>query len=144
MTFTLHPQLAADGIILADFEVSQLLMINDAAYPWFVLVPRVAGVKDAYALSEAAHLQVTCESRALCKALMAAFSGEKMNVAALGNMVPQLHIHHIVRYASDPAWPGPIWGVQALTPLNADEVAARVAKLKTAFENLDMSPDWCV
>lgn len=142
MTFTLHPQLAADSIVLADFEVSKLLMINDAAYPWFVLVPRIVGVKDAYELSEADHMQVTRESRVLCEVLMRAFSGEKMNVAALGNVVPQLHIHHIVRFASDPGWPGPIWGVQKLTPLSEREIAARIAMVKEAFVGMDGAPEW--
>lgn len=142
MTFTLHPQLTADSILLADFEVSKLLMINDGAYPWFVLVPRIADIKDAYELSEVDHMQLTRESRALCEALMCAFLGEKMNVAALGNMVPQLHIHHIVRFASDPAWPGPIWGVQALRPLSEGEISDRIEKVKAGFLRVDITPDW--
>lgn len=142
MIFKLHPQLAKDGIVIGDFEVSKLLMINDAAYPWFVLVPRVPNIKDAYQLSEADHQQVTLESRALCLALMQAFGGEKMNVAALGNMVPQLHIHHIVRYAHDPAWPGPIWGVQELSPMSDADIAVRISTLKTAFKGMNLTPEY--
>lgn len=125
--FALHPDLARDGIDICDLPLSKVLMINDAAYPWFVLVPRVPGIKDAYELSARDHQQLTKESRALCAALMEIFDGEKMNVAALGNMTPQLHVHHVVRFKTDAAWPGPIWGVQPLTPMDADEIARRKA-----------------
>ena len=134
MTFTLHPQLAADSITIGAFPISLLLMINDGAYPWFVLVPQIAGVKDAYQLSEVQHMAVTGESRALCAALMVAFAPDtqqaKMNVAALGNMVPQLHIHHIVRSPADPAWPAPVWGHQDLTFLTDAEIEARKVALR--------------
>ena len=140
MTFTLHPQLAADTIPVGDFPVARLLMINDAAYPWFILVPRRDGIKDAFELSERDHLAVTRESRALCAALMKVFNGEKMNVAALGNMVPQLHIHHVVRFKTDPAWPGPIWGVQDLTPYGPDEANARSKHVREALKNHGLRP----
>ena len=130
MTFKLHPQLAADSIIIGQFDISLLLMIKDAAYPWFVLVRQIVDIKDAYQMSEVEHIQVLRESRALCTALMAGFKGEKMNIAALGNMVPQLHIHHIVRSENDAAWPAPIWGHQALTPLSAQQVKTRIKLLK--------------
>lgn len=125
MAFKLHPDLARDGIEICDLPLSRLLMINDAAYPWFVLVPRRPNIKDAFELSTEDHQQLTKESRQLCTALMDIFSGEKMNVAALGNMTPQLHVHHIVRFKSDPAWPGPIWGVQPLTPMEPAEIERR-------------------
>lgn len=130
MNFILHPQLAADSITIGEFPVSLLIMIKDAAYPWFVLVPQISDLKDAYQLSKDQHMQVTRESRVLCTALMAGFLGEKMNVAALGNMVPQLHIHHIVRRKNDAAWPAPVWGHQSLTPMTTDEVGKRVELVK--------------
>lgn len=130
MTFALHPQLAADGIIIGTFDVSLLLMINDAAYPWFVLVPQIADIKDAHQMSEAQHIQVLRESRALSVSLMDAFGGEKLNIAALGNMVPQLHIHHIVRAKTDAAWPAPIWGFQDLSPMTGLEITGRIDGLK--------------
>jgi len=133
--FKLHPDLARDGIPIGDFPLSRLLMINDAAYPWFVLVPRVPDIKDAYQLDLEDHQQLTEESRALCKALMAGFAGQKMNVAALGNMTPQLHVHHIVRFKTDPAWPGPIWGRQAMTPMSDAQVAVRTGILKTVLSS---------
>lgn len=132
--FTLHPDLQRDGIALGEFALSRLLMINDAAYPWCVLVPRVAGIKDAYQLSEGQHAQMTAESRALCRAMMDAFKGDKMNVAALGNMTPQLHVHHIVRRAGDPAWPGAVWGHAPLTNMTDDNALSRKANLIYALD----------
>ena len=130
MTFQLHPQLANDGIIIGVFDISLLLMINDAAYPWFVLVPQIVDIKDAHQMNEAQHIQVLRESRALSVSLMEAFSGEKLNIAALGNMVPQLHIHYIVRTKTNAAWPAPIWGFQDLSPMSAKEVTERKDGLK--------------
>jgi len=136
--FTLHPDLERDGITLGEFALSRLLMINDAAYPWCVLVPRVANIKDAYQLSEGQHAQMMAESRALCRAMMTVFKGDKMNVAALGNMTPQLHVHHIVRRAGDPAWPGAIWGHAPLTAMTNDEIKTRQAALGAALSEEDV------
>ena len=94
------------------------------------LVPQIVDIKDAHQMSEVEHIQVLRESRALCDTLMTGFKGEKMNVAALGNMVPQLHIHHIVRSKDDAAWPAPIWGYQALTPLSTNQLKMRIEVLK--------------
>jgi len=133
--FALHSDLRRDGIEIWDLPLSKVLMINDAAYPWFVLVPRVPNIKDAYQLTEAEHAQMMFESRALCTVLMDVFSGEKMNVAALGNMTPQLHVHHVVRYKTDPAWPGPIWGVQPLTAMTEAEIERRKAPVVAGLSN---------
>ena len=87
-----------------------------------MLVPERKDIRDAIDLSEADHETLWAESRSFSSAIMKIFSGEKLNVAALGNMTPQLHIHHIVRYASDPAWPGPIWGKQPLTSYAENQI----------------------
>lgn len=122
MTFELHPDLKRDGINIGDFPLCRVLLINDAAYPWFVLVPRRAGIRDAIDLSPQDYMQLWQESRIFSKAIMNAFKGDKLNVASLGNMTPQLHVHHIIRYKTDPAWPGPIWGKQPLTPYDDQKI----------------------
>ena len=114
--FFLHPQLANDCFVITDFPLSRLLLCNDSAYPWFILVPKVNNVEDIYQLDWQQQQQLLNESSLLSEVLMQTFGGDKMNVAALGNVVPQLHLHHIVRYKTDPCWPKPIWGQQALTP----------------------------
>lgn len=108
--FQLHPQLAADCAVLGRFSLCQLLLLRDANYPWFLLVPMRADVREIHHLDAADQLQLLRESVALAQALDQAFAPDKLNVAALGNMVPQLHLHHIARYRTDPAWPAPVWG----------------------------------
>jgi diadenosine tetraphosphate (Ap4A) HIT family hydrolase len=116
MSFQLHPDLQRDGIILGSFPLSLLLLINDANYPWFVLVPQRVDMRDTIDLNEADHQALWAESAELGRTIMRIFKGEKLNVAALGNVTPQLHVHHIVRYSQDPVWPSPIWGKLALKP----------------------------
>ena len=122
MSFTLHTDLVRDGIPIGDFSLCRVLLINDAHYPWFVLVPKRADISDTIDLCAADHARLWAESRLFSRAIMAAFNGEKLNVAALGNMTPQLHIHHIVRFKSDGAWPGPIWGKHPLKPYNSAQI----------------------
>lgn len=125
--FSLHPQLAKDCIAVGQLPLSQLLMMNDAQYPWFILVPRRAAIREIHELAPPDQQQLLAESSALGAALMNAFAGEKLNLAALGNMVPQLHLHHIVRHSSDPAWPRPVWGAVPAVAMSATEIQRRLA-----------------
>jgi diadenosine tetraphosphate (Ap4A) HIT family hydrolase len=128
--FELHPRLKADTFALGDFPLCRLLLMNDAQYPWCILVPRREGAREIYRLHEQDQQQLLRESAQLSRAMMDAFSGHKLNVAALGNVVPQLHVHHIVRFPGDAAWPGPVWGRHAPRPYAAAERAAVVASLR--------------
>jgi diadenosine tetraphosphate (Ap4A) HIT family hydrolase len=120
-TFELHPQLAADCFVVGDFPLSQLLLLNDRQYPWFILVPRVAGAREIYLLDVSDQQQLLRESAAICKMLDQELSPDKLNIAALGNMVPQLHVHHIARFESDPAWPAPVWGKMPPQPYSQND-----------------------
>jgi len=129
MNFTLHELLQRDGIELLDFPLSTLLLINDSQYPWFVLVPRVADIQDIYQLEWSQQQQLLNESSLLSELLMQIFQGTKMNVAAIGNVCSQLHIHHIVRFESDKVWPKPVWGalpMQAYTDEELHQVKEKV------------------
>lgn len=106
----LAPQLAADCLEIGRFSLCRLLLMKDANYPWFILVPWRAGLTEIYQLSESDQRQLMRESSLLARMLIEAFGANKVNIAALGNVVPQLHIHHIARYSTDPAWPAPVWG----------------------------------
>ncbi|MEH6822506.1 MAG: HIT domain-containing protein [Motiliproteus sp.] len=108
--YQLHPQLAKDCVVLGRFSLCDLLLMNDANYPWFILVPRLADVGEIYHLSAKDQQQLMHESCVLASNLADIFNADKMNIAALGNVVPQLHIHHVVRYQGDPCWPAPVWG----------------------------------
>ena len=119
----IHPRLATDCVILGRLVLCHLLLMNDRNYPWFILVPDRANVSEIYQLEAEDRAQLLAESCALSEFVMRDFEGDKLNVAALGNQVPQLHLHHIVRYRSDPAWPGPVWGKQAPVSYAQDELA---------------------
>ncbi len=106
----IHPQLLQDCLLLGRFPLSHLLLLKDANYPWFILVPNRDDISEIYQLSEADQRQLIGESSLLSRLLVECFKADKMNIAALGNIVPQLHIHHVVRYQNDSAWPAPVWG----------------------------------
>ena len=106
----LHPQLAKDCIEIGRFPLCRVLLMNDANYPWFILVPDREGAREIYQLSATDQQQWLRESAELSRAIVDLFQPDKLNIGALGNMVPQLHIHYIARYQDDPAWPRPVWG----------------------------------
>lgn len=120
--FELHAQLAKDSIWLADWPLCQLRLINDSNYPWFILVPRRANIRDVIDLSDEDQVQLWQESAKLSRLLRQKFRAEKLNLAALGNMVPQLHLHHVARFSSDAAWPSPIWGKVAAIPYTEQQL----------------------
>ena len=128
-SFLLHPQLANDCFELADLPLCKLLLCNDSAYPWFILVPKVNDITEIYQLAWQQQQQLLNESSLLSELLMQVFDGDKMNVAALGNVVEQLHVHHVVRYQTDVSWPKPIWGQQPLTPYSDSELISLKEKL---------------
>lgn len=138
-TWQLHPQLAADTLPVGDLPLSRLLLINDAQYPWCILVPRIAAARELHRLDDADQLQVLRESVALARAMEAVFAPHKMNIAALGNVVPQLHLHHIARYRSDPAWPAPVWGRLPAQPYEAALRDKRLAQLREALPGLALA-----
>ncbi|KJG14952.1 HIT family hydrolase [Photobacterium iliopiscarium] len=110
MSFTLHPQLMADTTILGDLPLSRILLAKEALGPWLILVPRYDALREIHHLSEQDQQQLMRESSAIAALLEQDYQAEKINIGALGNLVPQLHIHHIARFSNDIAWPGPVWG----------------------------------
>ncbi|MEL0169015.1 MAG: HIT domain-containing protein [Pseudomonadaceae bacterium] len=128
--FELHKQLQADCVVVGDFALCRVLLLNDSQYPWFVLVPRRADMREVFQLSDDDRTQFHRESDGLAGLLCTAFSADKMNVAALGNMVPQLHVHHIVRYRNDVAWPAPVWGKVPPVPYDAQGLEKMLAKVR--------------
>lgn len=132
--FQLHLRLEQDCEQLGRFSLCRLLLMRDANYPWCILVPERAGVSEIYQLSREDQLQLTRESAQLAGTMARLFAADKMNIAALGNVVPQLHIHHIARHRNDPAWPAPVWGSAPPRAYLPDELARTVASLRAAFE----------
>lgn len=127
--FDMDSRLQQDSMVLGDFPLCRLLLSKDANYPWFILVPRRAGVSELFDLSQEDQAQLWKETTYLAEALKHEFAADKMNVATLGNVVSQLHMHVIVRRHGDAAWPAPVWGkVPAVgyTPEQVDAIRQRL------------------
>jgi diadenosine tetraphosphate (Ap4A) HIT family hydrolase len=137
MIFQLNPRLEQDCIAIGRFDLCRLLMMNDSQYPWFVLVPEQADVQEIYQLNKAERELLTEESSYLAEHLAALYNADKMNIAAIGNLVPQLHIHHIVRYRDDIAWPAPVWGKFATKPYTDQQIAEHVARVKDRLKSIN-------
>lgn len=131
--FALHPQLAADTVEVTSGACCRVLLMNDSNFPWLILVPQRPGLRDFHDLAGADMTDTVAEIGAASRALQALFAADKINVAALGNMVPQLHIHVIARHTVDPAWPKPVWGVVSPRPHDAAMLAERINSLRAAL-----------
>ena len=119
--FKLAPQLANDTIKLGQLTLCKVLLMNDSQFPWIILVPQRANITELYQLKEDDIKQVQTESLMISKLLMKHFNGDKLNTGALGNMVSQLHLHHIIRFKNDPVWPKPVWGNTSAIAYSASE-----------------------
>lgn len=132
----MHPQLLEDTIIIGKFALCHLLLMNDRNYPWFVLVPDRPNITEIHQLTVADQNQLIAESSRLASTIANVFDADKINIAALGNLVPQLHLHHIVRYKTDAAWPAPVWSKLAATPYTEDQQKKIADKIRQAI-NMD-------
>ncbi len=135
--WSLHPQLAQDTAPVGDLTLSRVLLANDANFPWLILVPRLPALVEIIDLETAAQVQLLGEIDAAARALKDAVPCDKLNIAALGNQVAQLHVHVIARRTSDAAWPKPIWGA---VPPAAYDPAARDKLIAALRRGLQMSP----
>ena len=129
MPFTLHPTLARDTVEVARLPLCRALLMNDRRFPWLILVPEREGAREIHELSPADRAALIEEIAQASEALESLFHPDKLNVGALGNIVPQLHVHVVARAAGDPAWPGPVWGSGAAVPYEERELAEIRAKL---------------
>ncbi|TLX55821.1 HIT family protein [Stutzerimonas nosocomialis] len=128
--FALDPRLESDTVTLGDFPLSRLLLMNDAQYPWFILVPRREEVSELFQLGSEDQQRLWRETTLLAEVLKDTFQADKMNVATLGNMVSQLHMHVIARRKGDAAWPAPVWGRHAPVAYRQEQISAIRDKLK--------------
>ena len=133
--FILHPQLQQDCEQLGRFELCHVLLMRDANYPWCILVPARTDITEIYQLEFADQQQLLRESSYLARTMMTLFNADKMNIAALGNVVPQLHIHHIARHRDDAAWPAPVWGKVAAGVYTPESLAQTVVQLREALKD---------
>lgn len=132
-TWQLDPRLADDTAPVIDLPLCEVRLMDDAHHPWLVLVPRVADVTEIIDLGPGQRTQLVTEVDAAARALKALFQPDKLNIAALGNQVPQLHVHVIARFRDDAAWPRPVWGATHARPYAPEELVQRVNALRTAL-----------
>ncbi|MNE40807.1 HIT domain protein [compost metagenome] len=128
--FVLDPRLQQDTLPVGDFPLCRLLLMNDANYPWFILVPRREEVSELFQLDALDQQALWQEATMLAETLKDAFGADKMNIATLGNVVSQLHVHVIARRRDDPAWPAPVWGRLPAQPYGDEQVLAIKDRLR--------------
>ncbi len=131
--FVLHERLAADTVEVCEWPLCKVLLLNDSTYPWLVLVPMRDGLKEFHNVAAADRAALMAEIDCASRALQTLHASDKINVAALGNMVPQLHIHVISRLTTDPAWPGPVWAAVEAVPYDGANLSAVVGTLRQAL-----------
>lgn len=134
--YRLDPRLAADTHPVARWDLSDVLLMNDARFPWLILVPRVADATELFHLSLDQQSRVMAEMSGAGRAMQALWGADKVNTAMLGNKVSQLHIHVIARFREDDAWPGPVWGVGQPRPYSEAALADCLKKLQSGLPSL--------
>lgn len=131
--FLLDERLVADTEMVADLALCRVLLMNESRYPWLILVPRRGGLREILDLTAGDRALLYAESECVSGVLQSVFTPHKLNIAALGNVVEQLHVHHIARFTHDEAWPAPVWGKFTPTPYPQDELNLRVDAIKQAL-----------
>jgi diadenosine tetraphosphate (Ap4A) HIT family hydrolase len=129
--FELHPHLEADTLFVADWALSRVLLMNDSRFPWLILVPRRAGIAELHELAHGERMVLIEEIARAAHNLKALTNAAKVNIGALGNVVPQLHVHVVARTPDDPAWPGPVWGHATPVPYSTEVADQLIARLRT-------------
>lgn len=130
MSFQLHPQLRQDCLEIGQLPLCTLLLMNDSQYPWCILVPRRTGLREIYQLNTADRQQLVDESCQLAQAMDEIYRPDKLNIAAIGNLVPQLHLHHVARFQTDAVWPAPIWGKLPAQPYAEPDAQQHIERLR--------------
>ncbi|MGE0790940.1 MAG: HIT domain-containing protein [Sandaracinaceae bacterium] len=136
-SFELDARIERDSVSVGRLPLCEVRLHRDARYPWVLLVPARAGVREIHELSARDRVALIEESSAVAAAMQRLFEADKMNVAALGNMVPQLHVHHVARFVGDDAWPGAIWGAHPAMEYPEEARTERVAALRAALASID-------
>jgi diadenosine tetraphosphate (Ap4A) HIT family hydrolase len=134
MPFALHPRLAQDTVEVARLSLCRVLVMKDRRFPWLILVPERESVREIHELAPADRAALVEEIARAGEVLTLLFQPDKLNVGALGNLVPQLHVHVVARRATDPAWPGPVWGSGAAVPYPESELEELRERLAAAFQ----------
>jgi len=139
--YILNEQLQQDTVMLGQFPLCDVLLMNDKQYPWVILVPRRASIREAFHLSTEEQHQLSDESAYVSQRMSDFYEAESMNVAALGNVVAQLHMHHVVRKVDDGTWPKPVWGAKPAVAYEKAALEQQVESLRRLFSDKFASPE---
>ncbi len=134
MAFQLHPQLEKDAITLGRLTLCRVLLMNDSQFPWLILAPEIDDLTEIYQLDAAQRATLMEESCLIAETLTKLYRPDKLNIAAIGNLVPQLHIHHIARYRHDKAWPAPVWGKFPAIPYSETELEVKMYEISRILD----------
>lgn len=133
-SFELDPRLERDTLFICELALSRVLLMNDRRYPWLILVPRVRGITELTDLEDAVQADLCRESLRVCAILKQEYPQRKLNTGVLGNVVPQLHLHHVMRETGDPAWPGPVWGHAPAESYTLEAARRMLERLRVLFD----------
>ena len=139
--YQLATTLENETLLIGYFPLSEVRLMQDARYPWVILIPRREGIIELFDLTEPDQRQLQRESLFVAQQMKIAFSAKKMNIANLGNIVTQLHLHHIARFVDDESWPLPVWGRGERQPYPATEIAKRQDEYQQLFHTLLQADD---
>ena len=131
--FVLDPRLERDSVPLMWLGLCELRLMDDSRWPWLLLVPQRPGAVEIHELTPLDQAMLSFETSMVAQALKRVTQCGKINVAALGNVVPQLHVHVVARDEGDPGWPGPIWGTGPREPYRREDLHSRVATIRSAL-----------
>ncbi len=137
--FILHERLKADTLEITRLELSRVLLMNDSAFPWLILVPEREGIREIHELNEKDRVLLVEEMALASRVIRQLYMPDKINIGALGNLVPQLHVHVVGRYAADRAWPGPVWGAGPASPYADSERDSIRERFRKAFPDKKQS-----
>ncbi|WP_347986358.1 HIT domain-containing protein [Methylomonas sp. AM2-LC] len=132
--FKLHPRLEQDCLTVGQMTLCTLMLMNDSQYPWYILVPSRPDINEIYQLAITDQQALLAESSLLAEKLQLIYRPDKLNIATIGNLVPQLHMHHIVRYQKDSTWPAPVWGKLPALPYSEPQAEAEISRMRMALQ----------
>lgn len=131
--FVLNERLKNDTCLVGDLPLCRVLLMNDSRYPWLILVPRQADISEVFQLSAPQQQTLWQETTQVAHALNTLFAADKMNIATLGNVVSQLHMHVVARMRNDAAWPAPVWGIGTAEPYSVEQIQLLRQQIGTAL-----------
>ena len=142
MDFKLDQRLEKDTFLIGELPLSKVLLMNVSNFPWAILVPKIIGVSELFELDSKQQIAYQAECNYISRHMSEIFGAHKMNVASLGNLVPQLHTHVIARYKDDDAWPNPVWTFQNMLPYSDDEPKLQIDKIRKLVDDYEQGENY--